>query len=192
MDYKVFIIRNNILIYLSRMKSCLLGWSCYHYSLAQRPISHRIHIFLANLSMMQVRHLQTQLINIQLSNRLRVHLVCECGWVSIPGERDLPKSLNWCSRLELRSHAQVRSHARTQASTRTYSLLPWHSNKNKSRCTVIALTKEPSYLSYKDLNALFILQWSKCYKKIVSTKLLYIILICTRAFNSSSEADTTL
>ena len=49
-DYKVFIIRNNRLIYLSRMKSCLWGWSCYHYSLAQRPISHRIHMFLAALS----------------------------------------------------------------------------------------------------------------------------------------------
>ena len=49
-DYKVLIIRNNKLIYLSRMKSCLWGWSCHHYSLAQRPISHRIHIFLATLS----------------------------------------------------------------------------------------------------------------------------------------------
>ena len=49
-DYKVFIIRNNKLIYLSRMKSCLLGWSFHHYSLAQRPISHRIHMFLATLS----------------------------------------------------------------------------------------------------------------------------------------------
>ena len=49
-DYKVFIIRNNKSIYLSRMKSCLWGWSCYHYSLAQRPISHRIHMFLATLS----------------------------------------------------------------------------------------------------------------------------------------------
>ena len=49
-DYKVFIIRNNKLIYLSRMKSCRWGWSCYHYSLAQRPISHRIHMFLATLS----------------------------------------------------------------------------------------------------------------------------------------------
>ena len=49
-DYKVFIIRNNKLIYLSRMKFCLWGWSCYHYSLAQRPISHRIHMFLATLS----------------------------------------------------------------------------------------------------------------------------------------------
>ena len=49
-DYKVFIIRNNKLIYVSRMKSCLWGWSCYHYSLSQRPISHRIHMFLATLS----------------------------------------------------------------------------------------------------------------------------------------------
>ena len=51
-DYKVFIIRNNKLIYLSRMKSCLWGWSCYHYSLAQRPISHKIHMFLAALSVL--------------------------------------------------------------------------------------------------------------------------------------------
>ena len=49
-DYKVFIIKSNKLIYLSRMKSYLWGWSCYHYSLAQRPISHRIHMFLATLS----------------------------------------------------------------------------------------------------------------------------------------------
>ena len=94
-DYKVFIIRLNIYIYniyLSRMKSYLWGWSCYHYSLAQRPIYHRKHIFLATLSVMQVRHLQTQLINIQLRNRLRVHMVCECAWVSIPGERNLPQN----------------------------------------------------------------------------------------------------
>ena len=38
------------------------------------------------------------------------------GFPSIPGERDLPKSLNWCSRLELKSHIQVRTHGRTQAS----------------------------------------------------------------------------
>ena len=36
--------------YLSRMKSCLWWWSCYHYSLAKRHISHRIHMFLATLS----------------------------------------------------------------------------------------------------------------------------------------------
>ena len=47
-DYKVLNFRNNKLIYLSRM--CLWGWSCYHYSLAQRPISHRIYMFLATLS----------------------------------------------------------------------------------------------------------------------------------------------
>ena len=50
MDYNVFIIRNNKFIYLSRMKSCLWGWSCYHCSLAKRPISHRIRMFLATLS----------------------------------------------------------------------------------------------------------------------------------------------
>ena len=133
MDYKVFIIRNNKLTYLSLMKSCLWGWSCYHYSLAQRPISHKIHMFLATLS-----------------------TKCKCGTLGIgcvsiwcaSGHRflfqasDLLKSLNWCSRLELRSHVQVlRTHARTQTSARTYSLLPWHSNKNKSRCTVTAHIK---------------------------------------------------
>ena len=89
----MFIIRNNkhVLIYLSRMKYCLWGWSCYHYSLAQRPTSHRKHFFLATFSMMQVRHLQTQLINKQLRNRLRVNMVCEWAWVSIPGEHHLPK-----------------------------------------------------------------------------------------------------
>ena len=76
-----------------------------------------------------------------LKNRLRVNIVCEWAWVSIPGERDLPKSLNWSCRLELRSHVQVRTHAHIQASARTYSLLLWHSNKNKSRCTVTAHTK---------------------------------------------------
>ena len=49
-DYKVFIIRYNKLIYLSRMKSCRWGWSCHHYSLAQKLISHRIHMFCATLS----------------------------------------------------------------------------------------------------------------------------------------------
>ena len=62
---------------------------------------------------MQVRNLR---------NRLRVNMVCEWAWVSIPGERDLPMSLNWCSSLELRSHVQVlfvRTHAHRQASART-------------------------------------------------------------------------
>ena len=40
----MFIFRNNILIYLSRMES----WSCYYNSVAQRPISHRIHSLLVN------------------------------------------------------------------------------------------------------------------------------------------------
>ena len=59
---------------------------------------------------MQVRNLR---------NRLRVSMVCEWAWVSIPGERDLPKSLNWCSRLELRSHVEVRTQAQRQARART-------------------------------------------------------------------------
>ena len=73
----------------------------------------RIHVFLATLSVMQVRHLQTQLINIQLRNRLRVHMVGECAWVSIPGERDLPKSLigalAWSSD---HTYRYIRTHAR--------------------------------------------------------------------------------
>ena len=48
--------------------------------------------------------------------RLHVNMVCKWALVSIPGERDLPKPLNWCSRLEFRSHVQVHTHARTQAS----------------------------------------------------------------------------
>ena len=106
-DYKVIIIRNSKLMYLSRMKSCLWGWSCYHYSLAQRPIL---------IDHMQVRNLR---------NRLRVSMVCEWAWVSIPGERHLPKSLNWGSRLELRSHVHysVRTHARTHTGKRAHVLL---------------------------------------------------------------------
>ena len=49
---------------------------------------------------MQVRNLR---------NRLHTNMVCEWAWDSIPGERDLPKSLNWYSRLELRSHKQARA-----------------------------------------------------------------------------------
>ena len=127
-DYKLFIIRNNKLIYLSRMKSCLWGWSCYHYSLAQGPISHRIHMFLATLS-----------------------IICKCGilgtccvWIWCASGRGFlfqaSATLNWSCRLELRSHVQVGTHARIQASVRTYSLLLWLSNKNKSRCTVTAHT----------------------------------------------------
>ena len=111
-----------------------------HYNLAaQRPISHRIHILLATLSMMQVRHLQTQLINIQLRNRLRVHMVCEWAWVSIPGEREVFK-------LVLSLGAQIirtGTYARTHTGKRAHVLLIAMTLK-QSRCTVIAHTKEPS------------------------------------------------
>ena len=52
-------------------------------------------------------------------NRLRVYMVCEWTWVSIPGERDLPKSLigafSWSSDHTYRC---VRTHAHKQASAR--------------------------------------------------------------------------
>ena len=113
-DYKVFIIRNNKLVYLPRMKSCLWGWSCYHYSLAQRPISHRILMFFAALL-----------------------IICKCGILGIDcvsiwcaGGRGFIfqasatyRSLNWCSRLERRSHVQVRTHARKHTGKRTHLLL---------------------------------------------------------------------
>ena len=78
---------------------------------------------------MQVRNLR---------NRLRVNMVCEWAWVSIPGERDLPKSLNWCSRLELRSHVQVRTHAHRQACARTPY---YHGTRTKTKVAVTAHTK---------------------------------------------------
>ena len=80
-------------IYLPRMKSCLWGWSFYRYSLAKDPFLIGYICFLATLSMMQVRHLRTQLINIQLRNRFRVHMVYECAWGSIPGECATYRSL---------------------------------------------------------------------------------------------------
>ena len=124
-DCNVFIIRNNKLIYLSRMKSCLCGWSCYHCSLAKRPISHRIRMFLATLS-----------------------IICKCGILGIGCcQYGVRVGVGFYSRrptevfklvISLRSHVQVRTCA--QASARTHSLLPWHSNKN-NRCTVTAHTK---------------------------------------------------
>ena len=134
-DYKVFIIRNNKLIYLSRMKSCLWGWSCYHYSLAQRPISHRIHMFLTTLS-----------------------IICKCGILGIgcvsiwcASGRGFQfqasatyQSLNWCSRLELRSYVQVRTHACTHIHRQARACIPYYhgtQTKNKSGCTVTAHTK---------------------------------------------------
>ena len=75
---------------------------------------------------MQVRNLR---------NRLRVNIVCDWAWVSIPGERDLPKSLNWCSRLELISHlhVQVRTHARTHTGKRAHVLLITMALKQKQK-----------------------------------------------------------
>ena len=139
-DYKVFIIRNHKLIYLSRMKSCLWGWSCYHYSLAQRPISHRIHMFLATLSIIcKCGILGICCLSIWCASGRGFLFQASVTYRSLLKELIFEFYLNWCSRLELRSHAHT--YARTQASARTYSLLPWHSNKNKSRCTVTAHTK---------------------------------------------------
>ena len=76
---------------------------------------------------MQVRNLR---------NRLRVNIVCEWAWVSIPGERDLPKSLNWCSRLELRSRVQVCTHARTHIGKRAHVLLITMALKLKQKVDV--------------------------------------------------------
>ena len=68
-----------------------------------------------------------------LRNRLRVSMVCEWVWVSIPGEIDLLKSLNWCSRLELRSHVQVCKHARTHTDKRAHVLLITMALKQKQK-----------------------------------------------------------
>ena len=73
---------------------------------------------------MQVRNLR---------NRLLVNMVCEWAWVSILGERDLAMSLNWCSRLELRSHVQVLTHALTQARARTSY---YHGSQTKTKVDV--------------------------------------------------------
>ena len=75
---------------------------------------------------MQVRNLR---------KRLRVNMVREWAWISIPGERDLPESLNWCSRLELRSYVQVRTHACTHTSKR--ARIPYyHGTKTKTKVDV--------------------------------------------------------
>ena len=134
MDYKVYIIRNNKLIYLSRMKSCLWGLLCYHYSLAQRPISHRIHMFHATLSI---------ICKCRMSGIGCVSIWCASGRGFLFHASATYRSLStgalaWSSN---HTYRYVRMHARTQANARTYSLLPWHSNKNKSRCTVTAHTK---------------------------------------------------
>ena len=60
------------------------------------------------------------LINIQLRNRLRVHMVCVWAWVSILGELDLPKSLKWCSPWSSdHTHRHVRTHTHRQARAST-------------------------------------------------------------------------
>ena len=80
-----------------------------------------------------VNHMQVR----NLRNRLRVNMVCEWAWVSIPGERDLPKSLNWCSRLELRSHVQVRTHVRTHAHRQARAGPPYyHGTQTKTKVDV--------------------------------------------------------
>ena len=77
---------------------------------------------------MQVRNLR---------NRLRVNMVCEWAWVSIRDERDLPKSLNRCSRLELRSHVQVRTYARTHAHRQARARTPYyHDTQTKTKVDV--------------------------------------------------------
>ena len=81
---------------------------------AKTHFSYDTYVSCYFVSHMQVRNLR---------NRLPVNMVCEWAWVSIPGERVLPKSLNWCSRLELRSHVQIRTYARTHTGKRAHVLL---------------------------------------------------------------------
>ena len=68
-------------------------------------------------------------------NRLRVSMVCEWAWNSVPGERDIPKSLNGCSRLELRSHVRVRTHARTHSQARARTSY-YHGTQTKTKVDV--------------------------------------------------------
>ena len=119
-DFKGFIIRNNKLIYLSRMKSCLWGWSCYHYSLAQRPISHRIHMFLTTLSIIY----KCGILGIGC-----LSIWCASGRGFLFQASATYRSLNWCSRLELRSHVQVRMHARART-------LYYHGTQTKTKVDV--------------------------------------------------------
>ena len=116
-DYKVFIFVNNILIYLSRMESCHWWWSCYNNSLAQRPISHRIHSFLVNDVSVDST---TAVANLQVA--CPYHVRVDLGFYSGRARPiEVFKLVSDAPRLELRSHAQVRRQARTQASARTYS-----------------------------------------------------------------------
>ena len=111
-DYKVFIFVNNKLIYLSRMESCLWWWSCYNNSLAQRPISHRIHSFLVSDVSAEST---TAVANLQVA--CPYHVRVDLGFYSGRARPiEVFKLVSNAPRLELRSHAQVRTQARTQAS----------------------------------------------------------------------------
>ena len=122
-DYKVFIIRNNKLINLSRMKSCLRGWSCYHYSLAQRPICRRIHTVLATLS---------SICKCGILGIVCVSICCASGrGFSILGERDLP-----VFKLVLSLGAQITrtgTYVRTHAHRRAHVLLITMAFKQKQK-----------------------------------------------------------
>ena len=61
---------------------------------------------------------------------------CLSFYFSIPGERDLPESLNWWSRLELRSHVHVRTHARTHTGKRAHVFLITMALKQKTKVDV--------------------------------------------------------
>ena len=105
-------------IYLSRMESCLWWWSCYNNSLAQRPISHRIHRFLVN----DVSAASTTAVA-NLIGCVSISCASGHGFLSSGLARPIEvfKLVPDAPRLELRSHAQVRTQVRTQARARTYS-----------------------------------------------------------------------
>ena len=67
-----------------------------------------------------------------LRNRLRVNIECEWAWVFIPGEHDLPKSLNWCSRLGPQI-TRTGTHVHRQARARTPY---YHGTQTKTKVDV--------------------------------------------------------
>ena len=75
-------------------------------------------------------------------------IICKCGILGIgcvsiwcasgrgflfQASADLPKSLNWCSRLELRSHVQVHTYAHTHKGKRAHVLLITMTLKQKQK-----------------------------------------------------------
>ena len=72
-------------------------------------------------------------------------IICKCGILGIGcvsiwcasgrGLLFLPKSLGWCSRLELRSHVQVRAHAHTHTGKRARSPY-YHDTQTKIKVDV--------------------------------------------------------